>query len=192
MTPIANGVEIAEIQTILHSELNTGDSSRDFAGYKSGTTTGRFVVEQNTVREEHAISLAVVFDDPERKLLGNSVGRAGIKGGGLTLGSLHHLAVKLTRGGLIQTGFVGKTASADGVEQAEGSNTIHLSSILREIERNLHMTLSAEVVNLVGLNLRHQTAQVRGVRQISVVEEEVDTLAVRILVKVVNATSVEG
>lgn len=54
------------------------------------------------------------------------------------------------------------------------------------------MTLSSEVVNLVGLNLRHQTAQIRGVRQISVVEEEVDSLTVRILVKVVNATSVEG
>ena len=53
------------------------------------------------------------------------------------------------------------------------------------------MALSAQVVDLIRLDLRHQSAQIRRIRQISVVKEEFHTLVVRILVQVVNSTRVE-
>ena len=53
------------------------------------------------------------------------------------------------------------------------------------------MALGAEVVDFVGLRFLHDTNEVAGVAQVSVVQLEIDVLDVRVLVDVVNALCVE-
>ena len=53
------------------------------------------------------------------------------------------------------------------------------------------MTLSSQVVNLVRLDLSHQPTQIRRIRQITVMKEEIHTLGMWIFVQVIDSSSVE-
>ena len=54
------------------------------------------------------------------------------------------------------------------------------------------MTLSPEVIDLVGLNVLDDSNYVRGVREIAVVQPEADVLLVRILVQMIDSISIKG
>lgn len=55
--PSPFGVEVSQIQGLLFATVNTGDGTSDFTRYESGTASRAFVVEQDTVRQMHAVSL---------------------------------------------------------------------------------------------------------------------------------------
>jgi hypothetical protein len=79
VSPVANGIEVAHVDVLLLSVLDSGDGSSDLASYESLTATGRFVVEQDPVHREHAVGLAIVLGDPEAVQLRRRVRRAGIE-----------------------------------------------------------------------------------------------------------------
>ena len=66
-----------------------------------------------------------------------------------------------------------------------------VARVLRDVERDTHVRLRAEVVDLVGLELVEQPHEARRVRQVGVVQEELDPLLVRVAVEVVDALGVE-
>ena len=49
MTPIPERIEIAEVNTILQPERDTGQATSDFAGNKSFSAPCGFMIEQNAV-----------------------------------------------------------------------------------------------------------------------------------------------
>ena len=53
------------------------------------------------------------------------------------------------------------------------------------------MTLSAEVINLIGLCLLDNSSQVRTITQITIVQNKVFILDMRILINMINTLSVK-
>lgn len=102
MTPVTLGVQVAEVQALLLAQVDRGDGAGDLAGDEGATTAGGLVVEQDSVAGVHVVSLTVVDGDPVGVHLGNTIGGAGVEGGGLALGDLSDLSVQLGGGGLIK------------------------------------------------------------------------------------------
>ena len=63
---------------------------------------------------------------------------------------------------------------------------------LRHIERNLHVTHGTKIVNLIGLRVGNNGDEIRGIAQVTVVEEKLDAGVVTVAVDVVDAAGVEG
>src|SRR5690606_15696362 len=64
VTPVAFGVQIAKIQTILFSTMNMSDGARDFTRDKGFAATRTFMVEQNTAGSVQPIGFTVIDGDP--------------------------------------------------------------------------------------------------------------------------------
>jgi hypothetical protein len=118
------------IMTYLTTEMDIGNSASDLASDKSTATTGRFVVEQDTVTGIHVIRFTVVDNDPVTVQLGNTVGRTRIERSGLLLGSLYDLTVKLRGRSLVEADAISETAGTDSIEQTKGTQSIHITSVL--------------------------------------------------------------
>lgn len=170
--PVTLGVQVAQVQALLQALVDAGDGAGDLPRHEGGATARRLVVEQDAVAQEHVVALAVVLADPERELLGAGVGRAGVERGRLRLGHLLHLAVQLTGGGLVEAGRLLQPARADGVQDAERAEAVHVAGVLAHLERHLHVALGGQVVDLVGLDSGDDVAQVAGVGEVAVVQED--------------------
>ena len=172
MAPIALGIDVAEVETLVNALVDTSDGGGNLAGDEGLATAGTLVVEEDTVGKVHAVGLAVVHKDPEGVLLGDGIGRTGVEGGGLGLGNLADLTVELGGGGLVEADLLLHTAGADGIEHAEDTNTVSIGGVLGHIEGNLNVGHGAEVVNLIGLHFGNDGDQVGGIAEITVVEEK--------------------
>mmetsp|Transcript_17848 Transcript_17848/g.51095 ORF Transcript_17848/g.51095 Transcript_17848/m.51095 type:complete len:388 (-) Transcript_17848:52-1215(-) len=192
MAPITLGVDVSEVEALVDALMDAGDGGGDLTGDEGLATAGTLVVEEDAVGKVHAVSLTVVHKDPEGVLLGDSIGRTGVEGGGLGLGNLADLAVQLGGGGLVEFDLLLHAAGADGIEHAEDANTIGIGGVLGHIEGNLDVGHGAEVVNLIGLHLGNDGDQVRGIAKVAVVEEKLNAGGVAILVDVINTAGVEG
>src|ERR1700722_6349520 len=93
MAPVAFGLEISEIERVFEAGLDAGDTACDLARHKGLAADRAFMIEQDAVGGEHAVSLAVVHRDPVTVELGDAVGRARIERRGLPLRNLLHQAV---------------------------------------------------------------------------------------------------
>ena len=80
----------------------------------------------------------------------------------------------------------------DGFQELDGSHGDRVDRVHRHIERHPDVRLGTEVVHLVGLDAGQEVLQVASVSQISVVEVELLSLVVGVLVHVVNTTRVEA
>src|SRR3984885_2449940 len=78
MTPVAFRLEIAEIERVFETSLDAGDAARDLARHKGLAADRTFMIEQDAIRGEHAVGLAVVHGDPVPVELGDAIGRARI------------------------------------------------------------------------------------------------------------------
>ena len=83
IAPVAQGVQVAQIQFVLIALCDTCGSQRYLTCHEILATSFAFVIEQDTVAAEHAIRLAIVLHNPEAIQLGNSIRAAGIEWGGL-------------------------------------------------------------------------------------------------------------
>mmetsp|Transcript_17849 Transcript_17849/g.51100 ORF Transcript_17849/g.51100 Transcript_17849/m.51100 type:complete len:406 (-) Transcript_17849:40-1257(-) len=192
MAPITLGVDVSEVEALVDALMDAGDGGGDLTGDEGLATAGTLVVEEDAVGKVHAVSLTVVHKDPEGVLLGDSIGRTGVEGGGLGLGNLADLAVQLGGGGLVEFDLLLHAAGADGIEHAEDANTIGIGGVLGHIEGNLDVRHGTEVVDFGGADLGDDGDQISSIAEIAVVKEELNASGVTILVKVINATGVEG
>ena len=74
IAPVAEGVEVAEVELVLVALLDAGGGQRDLACDEGLAPTLTLVVEEDAIDGEHAIALTVVLYDPEAILLGHAVG----------------------------------------------------------------------------------------------------------------------
>ena len=134
ITPVAPGVQVAQVEFVLHSHLDAAGTEGDLARDEILAAALALVVEQDTVSTEHAVALAVVLHDPERVQLGAAVGAAGVERCGLALGNLLHLAIELTRAGLIDTGRLLAPCDAYSLNQAQGAHGIGLGRVFGHVK----------------------------------------------------------
>src|SRR6185437_12132963 len=86
MSPVATGIEVAEIDLILQTQADLGDATGDLAGHEGLTPERRFVIEKDAVAGIHTISFPIVHSDPIAIKLGYRIWTTRIKWRGLTLG----------------------------------------------------------------------------------------------------------
>ena len=191
MAPVALGVQVAEEELGLQAHLDARQAARDLAGDERLAAQRGLVVEEDAVAGIHAIGLAVVDHDPVAVHLGHRIGRARIEGRGLLLRDLLHQAVQLGGAGLVELRLLLKAQDADRFQQAQHAERVGVGGVLRLLERDLHVGLRGQVVDLVRLHLLHDVDQRRRVRHVAVVQDEVRIGVVRVFVDVVDARGVE-
>ena len=157
IAPVAQGVEIAQIELVLETLGDTCGSEGDLASNEGLATTLGFVVEEDTVAAVHIVALTVVLHDPEAIHLGYAVRRTGIEGCGLLLRHFLDESEELGSGSLIDAAFVGKTCDTHSLKESQNAHGISLSCELGHVEGHLHMALGGEVIDLVGLDLGDDT-----------------------------------
>src|SRR5665213_303752 len=103
MTPVALGVEVAEIEGVFKAGLDTGDAARDLAGDEGLAADRAFMIEQVAVGGGHAVGLAVVHRDPVTIELGDAIGRARIERRGFLLRHFLNQAIQLRGRRLVES-----------------------------------------------------------------------------------------
>ena len=57
MSPVAQGIKVAEVETILQAEFNTGKGTGDLSGNKGLSPERAFMIEENTIAGVDPIGL---------------------------------------------------------------------------------------------------------------------------------------
>lgn len=191
MAPVTLGVHVAQIEAGRQTQQDARQGTGDLAGHEGLAANWRFVVEKDAVAGIHAVGFTVIDRDPVGIELGTGVGGAGIERRLLRLRDLLHLAEQLGRGGLVEAGLLFQAQHADGLQQAQGAQSVHIGRVLGRLEGDLHMALGRQVVDFVRLHFLHDADQVAGVRKIPVVQYELAAFLVRPLVKMVDTVRIE-
>mmetsp|Transcript_20926 Transcript_20926/g.67317 ORF Transcript_20926/g.67317 Transcript_20926/m.67317 type:complete len:372 (-) Transcript_20926:86-1201(-) len=192
VAPVALGVKVAQEHALLLAAVDAGHGACDLASHKGGPAARRLVVEQDAVHRVQPVRLALVDHRPEGELLGHAVGRARVEGRRLLLRHLLHLAVQLAGGRLVKLARLLHAARDDGVQHAQRADAVRLGGVLGHLEGHLDVRLGGQVVDLVGADLGDERDEVGGVGHVAIVEAKANIPLVGILVKMLNATSVEG
>ena len=106
VAPVAQGGEIAEVETFLQANSNAREGARDFSGDEGFAADRAFVVEQDAVTRIDAVGLAVVDGDPVGVELGDGVGAARVEGRCFLLRGFLDESVEFRCGSLVETGFI--------------------------------------------------------------------------------------
>jgi len=80
---------------------------------------------------------------------------------------------------------------ADSFVEPQRSRRHHVGSVFWNVKRNLDVTLSREIVDLVGLHALQYLAQYRAIRKVAIVQRQVGAALMRIVIDVVDALGVE-
>ncbi len=191
VTPVAQRVDIAHVETVLQPLRDICESAGDLAGDEGLAAARALVVEEDAVAGIHAVSLAIVDANPIGIELGHGVGRARMKRRRLALRCLLHKPVKLGGRGLIETRGLFHPEEADRLEQAQRADGVHVGGVFRRLEAHRHVALRPEVIDLVGLHLAQDAGEVGAVGEIAVMQPEPLMVGVRVLVDVVDPRGVE-
>ena len=131
----------------------------------------------------------MVSDHPIGINFGGAVGAPGVKGRGFVLGRRRrpeHLAAR----GLIEAGFnAGAAEDLQDTRRPEGGD---VSRVFGEIEAHPDVTLGAEVVDLVGLEVVDEIGQLLRIGQIPIMEKETDVREMLIVIKVIDPAAVKA
>ena len=191
MAPVAERVDVTEEQAGFETLGDVSDGTGDFAGDEGFAAARGLVVEEDAVARIHAIGFAVIHGDPVGIHLGDGVGRARVERGGFLLRGFLDQAVELGGGGLVEAGFLFEAEEANRLQQAQCADGIDVGGVFWGLEGDGDVGLRAEVVNFVWLDLADDAGEVRGVREIPVMQAEAGVLDVRVLVNVVDPLGVE-
>ena len=77
------GVEVSEVDGLLLAAVDAGDGAGDLAGHEGGATAGALVVEQDAVREVHAVRLSRLGQDGPSGAGGRRRGGGGLRDSGV-------------------------------------------------------------------------------------------------------------
>src|SRR4051794_14782977 len=116
MTPVALGFEVAEIECLVEPDLDARHPAGDLARHESLTADRTLVVEQDSVRREDAVGLAIVHRDPVAVELGDAVWRARIEWCGFLLRDLLNQPVQLRGRCLIEPRLLLHAEDSDRLE----------------------------------------------------------------------------
>jgi len=153
VAPVAQRVEIAHVEAVFEPGIHPRQAARDLARHKRFTPPRTLVVEQHAIAGVHAIALAVVHRDPVGIELRHAVGAARIEGCALLLRDLLHQAVELTCARLVDPRFLGEPQDPHCLQDPQRAQCVAVGGVLRTLKTHRHMTLGAEVVDLIRLHL---------------------------------------
>src|SRR6266508_4991610 len=94
VSPIAFGVEVAEIEFISQTELDRRRGARDLACHEGLPASFTFMIEQYAVACEQPVAFTIIHRDPVSVKFGDSVRAARVKRGRFALRDLLDLAEK--------------------------------------------------------------------------------------------------
>ena len=186
--PIPLGVEVAEIEFLLESELDSRGGPCDLPRHEGLTAARALVVEKNPTGAVNAVALPVVDGDPVGVELGHAIRATGIEGRGLRLRRFHHLAVHLRAGGLVEAdlGADSVLTVADRLQQPEGAHGGHVGRVGGLVETDPHVALGREVVDLRRPDLADQTGEPVAVGHVAVMQNERTLHLVDVAVEVLD------
>ena len=75
MTPVAQGIDVAEVQALVEAFVDARQAARDLACHERLAANRRLVIEEYAVAGEEAVGFAVIHRDPVGVDLGRAVGR---------------------------------------------------------------------------------------------------------------------
>ena len=73
MAPIAQRIQIAEINLLLKTKLDARQSARNLSRDKRFAANGRFMIEENAVTGEQAVGFAIIHRNPVCVELGHCI-----------------------------------------------------------------------------------------------------------------------
>ena len=95
ITPVAERIQISQVQLVLLALSDACSGQRDFSCYESLTSALGLVVEEDTRTAVHVVCLAVFLHDPETVLLCDSIRAVWMERSVLVLRHFLHLSVEL-------------------------------------------------------------------------------------------------
>lgn len=134
MAPITLGINVTQVQGLVDASVDACHTGSDLASHKGTATTRRFVVEENTVGQMHAVGFSVVDEDPEGVLLGDSVRRTRVEWSCLGLRNFLDLTVKFRGGCLVKFDRLLETCSANCIKHTQHTDSVTVSRVLRHVE----------------------------------------------------------
>ncbi len=185
MSPVTQRIHVAKVQTGLQSLGNVGNCASNFACDEGFAATRRFMVKQNAVTGIHAIRFTVIDGDPVGVQFGDGIGRSRIERCRFFLRDLLNQTVQFRGGSLIETGFLFQPQEANRFQQTQCADPINISSIFWRIKRHRHVAHCAQVIDFIRLNLLQNAGQIRGVRQIAIMQMKFGITRMRVLVNMV-------
>ena len=190
VSPITKRVEIADIDTILHVELDGSNRSGDLAGDEGLAANGALVIEQDAIAGEQTIAFPIVSRDPVGVELGRGVGALRQEGCRFIL-RCGRCAIKFGRARLIKACLFHAPENTYGLEQSQCAETIGIPGIFRGLEAHLDVALRREIVDLVGLCLLHHPNEIGRIGQITIMQEQPHAAGMRVLIEVIDARGIE-
>jgi hypothetical protein len=189
ITPVSLGVHIAKNELVLLAFIDACSGSGDLARDESFSAARGFVIEEDSITGINPVGLTVVDDYPEAVNLGHRIRGTWIERGRFGLRYLTHFPVQFTGGGLVETGF--NAGLLDRIEKTQCPDGIDFGRILRDFERDLHMTLRSEIVHLVRTRFLQQPVEIARVGQITVMQEQPMIHDLGVVVEMIYPAGVE-
>ena len=93
ISPVAQGIQVTQIQLVLQTVSDTCCGKGDFSGNEGLSAALTLMVEENAIAAEHAIALTIILDNPVTIEFCHSVRTARIEGGRLLLWHFLYLTV---------------------------------------------------------------------------------------------------
>ena len=172
IAPVAEGIEVAEIEAVLFALGDTGSCKGDLAGDEGLASAFGLMIEEDAGAAEHIVGLTVFLDYPIAIELGNGIGRVWMEGGVLVLRHFFYLAIELGGRCLIDSAGLLQMVGAHSLKDTEHAHCIYIGRELRRIEAYLHMRLCGKVIDLGGLHFAYEFDERHGVAHIGIVEVE--------------------
>ena len=191
VAPVAQRVEVAEVDFVLQAECDAGHGARNLARHEGFAPQRRFVVEQDTIAGVHVVGLAVVHRNPVAIQFGHGIGRARVKRRRLRLRMALHTTVELRGRCLVDAGFLRQAQQAHRFQNPQRTDTVDLGGVFRFVETHPHVRHRPEVINLVGLYFLNDADDVGRVGEVAVMEFKPYVFVVRIFIQVVDALRIE-
>ena len=130
--PVAERVDVPHEEFALEAELDATRRPRHLARHERLAATRRLVVEEDAVRGEDAVRLAVVLDRPEPVELRDGIGAARIERRRFPLRHLLHLAVEFGCRGLVEAGLHAR--ETDRLQETHRAERVHVTGEFGRIE----------------------------------------------------------
>src|SRR5574344_195776 len=143
ISPVATGIHITKIQLILISLSYTASCQCNLTGNEVFTSSLTFMIKQDSVTAIHVITLTIILHDPESIQFCDRIRTARIERSRLLLWHLLYLTEKFRCRSLIDMARLFQSTNTYSLQQSQYSDCISLSTIFRNIERNLYVTLSS-------------------------------------------------
>src|SRR5258706_388554 len=172
VAPVASGIEVSEIEAVLHPEHDAREGTGDLAGNEGLAPDRGLVIEENAVTRVDAVRLTVVDRNPVRIEFGYAIRAAGIERRRFLLRSFLREAKELGCRSLVVAGLLFQPENSDRFQNPQRAECIGIRGVFRFLERNSDVALRREIVDLARLNLLDYAGKAGRVGEVAVMQDK--------------------